>query len=367
MGSKLGPHINAIQPGIKEFIAQAKPRIIKTLDYGDPDFWREVKESSPDSFYLGRMFVPHQLLDNPKERARAFTEKLLPGAEPLADVFDAWEGYNEVAATTADGLMRLAEFEAEVARILHGHGLKSAVGGFATGNPEVDLWDYFWPALQEGDYLHLHEYSAPSMRDSVTWLCLRYRRAYERLPEHLRKPLLISECGIDGGVLPGAGGPRGWKEFTDVDGYMADLQWYDEELQKDDGDAGRVNVIGATIFCAGTIDPYWNSFNILGPVADRLSAHIQENPAESWRPEPGPAPELEHIARNTAWNSKGIPFNPDAAFPRYARKRHMGVPETAEFTFVHQGKKYVAQGFTRYIIYTEEGKWGEDDIQKLAW
>jgi hypothetical protein len=71
------------------------------------------------------------------------------------------------------------------------------------------------------------------------------------------------------------------------------------------------------------------------------------------------------VVRNAAWQAGGIPYNPEAAFPKFARERGLGNPETREFDFQHNGVNYRGQGFSRGIVYTEVGKW--DDLKMIGW
>jgi len=71
------------------------------------------------------------------------------------------------------------------------------------------------------------------------------------------------------------------------------------------------------------------------------------------------------VVREAAWNALGIPFNPIAAFPRYAREHNLGNPETEEFDFAHAGVDYRGQGFSQGIVFARVGDWG--NIQELAW
>jgi len=74
---------------------------------------------------------------------------------------------------------------------------------------------------------------------------------------------------------------------------------------------------------------------------------------------------LADTLRNAAWNAGGIPFNREAAFPRYAREHGLGNPETPEFDFGIAGQQYRGQGFSRGIIYARVGEWG--DIREVIW
>mgnify|MGYP005840165587 CR=1 FL=1 len=74
---------------------------------------------------------------------------------------------------------------------------------------------------------------------------------------------------------------------------------------------------------------------------------------------------LDQAVRRAAWNAGGIPFNPDAAFPRYAREHNLGNPETPEFDFSYSGVQYRGQGFSKGIIYARVGEW--DQIKEVLW
>ena len=91
-------------------------------------------------------------------------------------------------------------------------------------------------------------------------------------------PILITECGVDGLIKPRPGpeDATGWQDFVDMwvaNGlrndppgvYMDQLIWYDQNLQQDD------YVKGSAIFLAGTNDPQWKSYDILGHNAGRMA------------------------------------------------------------------------------------------------
>ena len=64
-------------------------------------------------------------------------------------------------------MKRLAEFEAERTRLLAAEGIRSIIGNFATGRPDLEMWQHFLPAIQAAKeyngWLGLHEYSAPTI------------------------------------------------------------------------------------------------------------------------------------------------------------------------------------------------------------
>lgn len=320
--SMLGPHINWKSDQIP-WLRKVKPRVAKVLLQNvDPVWMREAKEASPNTFWVGRLVVFPQPWESPKENAERFcSELLLPAAEPFRGLIDALEGYNEIGFTqfksrapsllsrflgaaarsnmeaqAHEEMQRYALFEKTRAQILTAQGWKSVVGNFSSGTPELELWPDFYPALEVGDYLGLHEYSAnthpPYLANLDTWLCRRYQRVYDALPANLRKPLIITECGIDGGMLGQA--QEGWKRYTDAAGYLNELQWYDTSLQ---ADAARWPIVGATIFCYGRVDPRWETFDIHGEMSERLATYMAANPPLPWKPTEPAQPKDELVER----------------------------------------------------------------------
>jgi len=79
---------------------------------------------------------------------------------------------------------------------------------------------------------------------------------------------------------------------------------------------------------------------------------------------PLPMP-LELALLHASWNKRGLAYNPDAAFPTYAREYDLGSPLTPEFDVRWEGRVYRVQGFTGAIVYAEVGDWG--NVQSLAW
>ncbi len=73
----------------------------------------------------------------------------------------------------------------------------------------------------------------------------------------------------------------------------------------------------------------------------------------------------EDDIRNAAWNriypSGGIAYNPDAAFPKFARKQCLGCPTTTEFDI----GQYRIQGYAGGIVYCVVGDW--TNIKTLNW
>ena len=306
--SKLGLFVGYNHPQVFDLLHTGNVALVKTLEY-DPNFVADIKRISPRTLVVARytpLPLPNLADWNPGEAARQFVDLLLPiASEPRRQAhIDAWEAYNEPIPNDAEQMASLATFEAERTRLLAAAGIRSCVGNFSTGQPGLELWPAFYPALQavqeHGGYLGLHEYAAPYMwfasgahqlqagsdEGDEGWLTLRYRKVYRHYlqPAGLEVPLLITEAGLDGQVSNRPGPPgRGWQDFSDfwrAEGqasttgagfYVEQLAWYDAELAKDD------YVKGAAIYAlAGPAG--WETYDIRGPAGDILQQYLSVHP-----------------------------------------------------------------------------------------
>jgi len=304
--TKLGLFVTWYEPQIMDLIATGNVAVLKTLEL-DPAFLADVKARSPETLIIGRVTLGQVNLDQADPRAEA--QRAVDGVLPLAldarrtGLVDAWEGFNEPVPGNEGEMRKLAQLEAERVRLLAEHGLRAVVGNFGAGQPPLEWWPAFRPALEtaqaHGGYLGLHEYSAPTVWFNTNraaldfgadpadegWLTLRYRKVYRQYlqPWGLHLPLVITETGVDGLVTERPGPPgQGWKDFA---GYWADmgmgpdaagnyveqLAWYDSELQLDS------HVLGAAIF-AMTASREWDSYQLLGEAAVILQQYVSVHP-----------------------------------------------------------------------------------------
>jgi hypothetical protein len=291
--SKLGIHVERNEPQLFTLLKTGAVAVVKTLEL-DANFAAQIKRTSPRTKVIGRIHLPQPELStlDPAGAARSVADQLLIYANDAnrRPFFDAWEAYNEPVAANADEMKRLADFEAERVRILAEQGIRSVIANFGTGQPELDLWEHFLPAVQAAKqydgWLGLHEYSAPTIYYLSTrenqgrypgvepgdtgWLTLRYRQIYNQIliPRGLAIPLVMTEMGVDGLVAnrPGPQDARGWQHFQDYwaengyglwgpGAYVEQLVWYDRAMQQDS------YVIGGTIYGMGTSSE-WISYDI---------------------------------------------------------------------------------------------------------
>lgn len=306
--SKLGLVVQRFSSSqIMDAIETGQPRVVKIID--DLGSAGVVKERSPKTVVVGRISVDYDfraLRDkngrDPARHAANFIARNLDKYKVNTGV-DYWEAYNEPAIESAELMADYAAFEAERVKQMAALGFKCCIGSFSTGTPPLEYWSSFVPALQAAKKheccLGLHEYSAPVMQfgfgrnqldpsgDSGDegWYTLRYRKVYRyQLPADLRIPLIITECGVDGLIHPRPGPEgNGWRDFAKywkqnniapdgVTGYLDQLTWYDEELQKDS------YVIGATIYVAGAMESVGETYEVTGDMADKLAWYWSAHP-----------------------------------------------------------------------------------------
>jgi hypothetical protein len=292
--SKLGLHVTRNgSPKIMEFVREVHPAVVVAV--GDVGWLADVKKVSPETITLGRFAEGEQKFEgDPQERARQFVNEHAKRYLANSGV-DYWLGWNEPVFESLEDVAWYAAFEAERTKAMAELGLRVAVGNFSAGTPEPEEFEAFMPALttvQEHDgILAVHEYSAPSMQDGVGAglpglealpqhgaLTLRYRYWYTHyiLPQDLEIPLVVTEAGVDGGVLPPKGIElNGWRDFdNDVaeldeplfvqtsETYLQQLNWYDDQLRRDP------YVYGFALFNVGDDDGRWASFDMTDQLTD---------------------------------------------------------------------------------------------------
>ena len=280
MNSKIGIH-SVIGPraGYSEFLqriatAGQSLAVVKCVDDYGPAF--EAKRLLAKTFTVGR------INDTPGADMQAF-EPLTPTGyvdarktaawyynlcKPIWNAnkhwIDAWETFNEFSAHWS----WQGEFYVALMDLAEADGFKLVLYACSSGNP-ADACTAFQmlPALraakQRGHYLALHEYGnvgndIPTLRGTEPYHALRYRHLYESIliPNQADPPLIISECGQNGGST-----------FPGVRTFMDDIEWYDSELRKDP------YVIGAAAFTLGN----WAGANFqtaLPTLADYIASKL---------------------------------------------------------------------------------------------
>lgn len=181
----------------------------------------------------------------------------------------------------------IAAYQKRWADLAHARGRKAVVGNFSIGTPEPEDAPIFKDMVAAGDCVAFHEYWMPQHWDELNkwqgWVMWRYKKFMDNLPTHLRqKPVLITECGCDGGTKATLGQTpdrKGWLTH-----YNANEDWYMEDLTAYvDGLDDRVKAI--FMYTAG---PYseWADFKVTPSLAGRfLNLTTEAAPVPTPQPE----------------------------------------------------------------------------------
>jgi hypothetical protein len=267
----------------------------------DPDHWHcTPAEMFPGKRVLARLYPQggdgweHQFMAQGEQGAQDYALLMAPRYDKLLQggCYDV-EGPNE-PHPNVNNWRAYCDFEQRWVQIMALNGLRPWVWSFGVGWPGLAaagdavtvgmLAGPMMAAAIAGGGVALHEYGAPTMQSGGGWWTLRYRRMLAELqPNHV--PIIISECGIDGGL---AGNPRmGWKRYANVEQYRAQLAWYDDEICKD------ADVLAATVFTTCPTGE-WATFNVNGEMLKWMAAHYNDDVI----PEPPtPGPDLAAVRR----------------------------------------------------------------------
>jgi hypothetical protein len=229
-----------------------------------PIYVRQVRGLVGPPCLIVVRWVENNLLDNPA--ATWFNRHLAQmQAMSAGDANVAFEGPNEVADSDA---RRYSVWELARMRLMHTAGLRSVVGNWSVGTPDLPVWQMYRPLLNEmrggdtPDLVGLHEYWADYADISNRWHCGRWTM----VPEVAGKQLVVTECGRD--KVEGHG-QAGWQLTCTANEYMADLRAYSRLLD------AYPQVLGATVYQTGAIDPQWRPFEV-SPIWARVIAEYPQ-------------------------------------------------------------------------------------------
>ncbi len=306
--SKLGVHYQGpaeLGTEATELVRNSRIQYVKAID---PDNWHApASEMFPRQRVVARLWIGGDALEGNYmyrgvEGAEAYFA-LLKQRYMRLKAHGVWGvlGPNEPHPWTIDELNRHAAFWKRWAALVGPMGLRPFILSAGVGWPDYSQVPTYCEAVTvamgfDGG-VELHEYGAPSVMDGGGHWTLRYRKFVQLLG--LRPPIIIGECGIDGGVIPWSQGewaskrPRkGWQDWKDwvyppqyglpqsvmdEERYWRQLSAYDDELCKDD------YVLTATPFVTCP-NSDWATFDVPGSLIRRIAAKHEAQAA----PEPQP-------------------------------------------------------------------------------
>lgn len=270
-GSKLALHLQA-HP---HYTTAA--RWIKIMDPPAENRWQ-------DKQIVGRVYMPDGDSNALVAQGAAGADAWFRFCEPSfarAPYIRIWEAPNEPQPVADLAFCRqLRAFTVRLAELMHGAGLQIVGGCLAEGNPGGDdaqrraCFQEIARGLAVCDYWSQHCYwvlDYPHAEAGMNeWHAFRYRvnLSYAAEIGLDLPPLLITECGVDGGIV---GRPkRGWRTFCQSKAhYMEQLAAFDAELANDP------HVLAATVFTAGPMG--WDDFEVDEELNGMINAHIAAN------------------------------------------------------------------------------------------
>ena len=182
-----------------------------------------------------------------------------------AKYIEAWCTPNEPPVDTLLKRQMLTRFMIRFAQLMHGIGRKVVGFNFSVWWPDLGTAMDFAPAIPYLDYIGFHEYGYPRMAtDMPGRKCLHYRQVWaEWVAGGVKNipPFIIDESGEDDGQK------HGWKTFAKEESvYLADLQWYANEVAKDD------YVLAFFVFTAGPQG--WYDFEITETLGKAIASPV---------------------------------------------------------------------------------------------
>jgi hypothetical protein len=300
MLEKVGVHWNDSNEVVAGFEKWKMP--VAVLKDHSPDGWRRVKEISPETVLIGRV-TPDEGQDwknaAPTEEAKRAFDRIMPMADRMQGIVDFFIQWNEpiIPNTGPEGREAMSRYMAATVYLtesLKRHGVRSAVGGFAEGNPRLSFWRNYENALrmamQCDGIAHVHEYDWPFVGATAPWRSFRLGQViwgnwpksrpddpldeYPGLPPDLFHGLTWA---VTEGLIDRGGGIRaGWKTATqnDPDAYIRQVDAYNRfwlALARGETPPGIIrdgdmplarwdNLLGIAIFCEG--DGMWKDYSI---------------------------------------------------------------------------------------------------------
>jgi hypothetical protein len=346
--SKLGSHVDR-PPDDLWRIAEADGRVVSLSDRYLADIWAvyhpdmtmivRAEAMFPAGTSFPRLFDDLGT-DDPVLLAHRWADVMRPTIQ-AAPPGVYWLAVNE-PPTNIETLQKLAAFEAERVRIANAEGWHAALFGFSVGMPDIERWEYLYPALAAANtgqhVIVLNEYFpalpwiwwGPNQTDEIaansvlhwpngyaeSWLFGRYRKVWR---EHIEPNgwtnirFVLGETGSDvvattsivGEYLGRPAGP--WRKMGPVwqrtnvwqgsleATYLKLLAWVDQQLQQDP------YVLGACIFTQSDMsedwyEAAWGDYGIAGAMAQNLYAHVRQQ-----RPPNPPAPTPTATPSGTPW------------------------------------------------------------------
>ena len=265
MPSKLTFHINNFDARIFDLLQQMQPTVVKVYEFASEANVDEIRRRCPGALIVYRQYTNRSFSSS----ADDFVNEMNNTLSKLAGRGIVWEGINEPVLNSQAEARALSDWYVRFASLMHARGEKVAAYSFSTGNPGLQYVPLLAPGAAACDYLALHEYAHPVYGNGDLG---RYRLFRAKLPAYARKPILITECGLDDGQN------QGWQKYLNATQYLQLLANYDQQIVLD-----RF-LVGATIFQYGGGNP-WQWFDV-STISTQIAQYVVGQGGGGNAPEP---------------------------------------------------------------------------------
>jgi len=278
MPSKISIHLSGYPNKTFDILAKMQPSVVKVFNQSSEMNIDAIRQTCPRAIIVYRQYTNL----NYHGSADDFFAELGDTFNKLRGRGLLWEGINEPVVNSVDDAKALNAWYVRFAELMHAHGELVAGFSWSTGNPPQDKYEQVIPYIVEAaaavDAHAFHEYYSIWGKE---WDWGRYRAFQAALPAHARKPVVITEAGLDDNGDPYTGGYRGKKSVQE---YLEILKAYDAVLMQDP------YVLGATVFEWG--DYGWPSFEI-DPMIDLIANYVASTGGGAYIPTPWPTPTFD--------------------------------------------------------------------------
>ncbi len=274
MPSKLSIHISFYPDRFFDIVERMQPSVAKVFNYPSEMNIDEIRIRSPRTIVVYRQYTN---LDYHNSTADAFFAEITDTFNKLRGRGVLWEGINEPVVNSVEDAQALSAWTVRFAQLMHAQGELVAGFSWSTGNPVniAQVVPYLTQAAAAVDVHAFHEYYS-TWGGAKDWG--RYREFESALPANARKPVVLTEAGLDDNGDQYTGGYRGKKSYRE---YLEILKAYDQYLLQDP------YVLGATVFQWG--DWSWPSFE-LSPMIELLANYVASVGGGAVIPKPWPIP-----------------------------------------------------------------------------
>lgn len=278
MPSKISVHVSGYVEKTFDILERMQPSVIKVYDQPSEMNIDEIRRRCPGAVLIYRQYTNLNLHSSADE----YFAEINNTFSKLRGRGIYWEGLNEPVPQSVEDAQKLNRWFVRYAEIMHAHGELVAGFSWSTGNPTPAKWDIIVPNVIEAaaacDIHAFHEYYSTWGHDG-DWG--RYRAFEAALPAYARKPVVITEAGLDDNGNNFTGGYRGKITFQE---YIEILRAYDAVLMQDP------YCLGATVFAWA--DWNWPSFE-LNPMIDLVADYVASVGGGAYIPRPFPKPDFE--------------------------------------------------------------------------